>query len=145
MSFGTSKNSFRLFNSKFVYKIIQLNECLYKMLPQRELEYIQKLWLLRSLTYTSHFQNSFLPYAIRNYWHWRCLLILTWQTVPPFDILYVKENQLYLSFFSLTSANVDVHYVFYWLHVQLYTFVKHTLCSLCFCSVNATRNCECLM
>jgi hypothetical protein len=54
----------------FYAKILQPNNCLYKLLSQRELEHVQKLRTYKNFNIfcrTRRFQNSFLPYAFRNY------------------------------------------------------------------------------
>jgi len=51
-------------------KILQQSDWLHKLLPWRDLEYVQKLRTFKNFDlfcHTSHFQNSFLPYAPRNY------------------------------------------------------------------------------
>jgi len=54
----------------FYTKILQQSDCLHKLLPLRDLEYVQKLRTFKNFDLfcrTSHFQNSFLPRALRNY------------------------------------------------------------------------------
>jgi len=51
-------------------RILQQSDCLHKLLPRRELEYVQKLRNFKNFDIfcrSSRFQNSFLPYALRNY------------------------------------------------------------------------------
>ena len=60
----------RILTRKFYAKILQPNDCLYRPLPRRELEHVKKLRTFKNFDIvcrTSRFQNSFLPYALRNY------------------------------------------------------------------------------
>jgi len=53
----------------FYTKILQQSDCLYKLLPRRDLDYVQKRRTFKNFDLccrTSRFQNSFLPYALHN-------------------------------------------------------------------------------
>ena len=55
---------------KFYAQILQPNDCIYRLLPRRELEHVQKRRTFKNIDKfcrTSRFQNSYLPYALRNY------------------------------------------------------------------------------
>jgi hypothetical protein len=55
---------------KFYYKTLQPHDCLNKLIPQRETEYIAKLRSAKLYDFhcrTSRFLKSFFPYAITNY------------------------------------------------------------------------------